>query len=211
MQLPWWGKMDAKEASSSPRRDDSSSRLAACESLSNWIHCICVVAFDLELGQAMEVVHGFLACLPLIFFYSIGRVLPYFMLVMVVMVCPWFQVVLPSDAQLSEKEKSSICYLAFPDSNSGCMGDTQFQFRIRQCALPQRPLCPALQAYNAAVAPALQADPAYFHGFVYFRQVKDSNVRRGYFQKASYVCVRTLTSYWCLACTDENIFLSSSS
>nr|XP_037282198.1 protein DENND6A-like isoform X3 [Rhipicephalus microplus] len=153
MQLPWWGKMDAKEASSSPRRDDSSSRLAACESLSNWIHCICVVAFDLELGQAMEVV-------------------------------------LPSDAQLSEKEKSSICYLAFPDSNSGCMGDTQFQFRIRQCALPQRPLCPALQAYNAAVAPALQADPAYFHGFVYFRQVKDSNVRRGYFQKSLVVLTR---------------------
>ncbi|XP_037520369.1 protein DENND6B isoform X2 [Rhipicephalus sanguineus] len=147
------GKMDVKEASSSSRRDDSSSRLAACENLSNWMHCICVVAFDLELGQAMEMV-------------------------------------LPSDAQLSEKEKSSICYLAFPDSNSGCMGDTQFQFRIRQCALPQRPLCPALVAYNAAVAPALQADPAYFHGFVYFRQVKDSNVRRGYFQKSLVVLTR---------------------
>ncbi|XP_075750871.1 protein DENND6B isoform X4 [Rhipicephalus microplus] len=88
------------------------------------------------------------------------------------------------------QKKSSICYLAFPDSNSGCMGDTQFQFRIRQCALPQRPLCPALQAYNAAVAPALQADPAYFHGFVYFRQVKDSNVRRGYFQKSLVVLTR---------------------
>lgn len=24
--------------------------------LSEWIHCICVVTFDLELGQAMEVV-----------------------------------------------------------------------------------------------------------------------------------------------------------
>ncbi|KAL3188095.1 hypothetical protein MRX96_004316 [Rhipicephalus microplus] len=115
MQLPWWGKMDAKEASSSPRRDDSSSRLAACESLSNWIHCICVVAFDLELGQAMEVV-------------------------------------LPSDAQLSEKEKSSICYLAFPDSNSGCMGG------------------------HAVPVP----HPA----------VKDSNVRRGYFQKSLVVLTR---------------------
>ncbi|XP_077540592.1 protein DENND6B [Haemaphysalis longicornis] len=155
------GKMaeDVKETaaapSCSPGQNDSSalSRLAACENLSNWVHCICVVAFDLELGQAMEMV-------------------------------------LPSDAQLSEKERSSICYLAFPDSNSGCMGDTQFHFRIRQCALPQRPLCPALLAYNAAVAPALQADPAYFHGSVYFRQVKDPNVRRGYFQKSLVVLTR---------------------
>lgn len=150
---------DVEEAGAAPScsssQDDSSvlPRLAACENLSNWIHCICVVAFDLELGQAMEMV-------------------------------------LPSDAQLSEKEKSSICYLAFPDSNSGCMGDTQFHFRIRQCALPQRPLCPALVAYNAAVAPALQADPVYFHGCVYFRQVKDPNVRRGYFQKSLVVLTR---------------------
>lgn len=27
----------------------------AWESFSNWIHCICVVTFDLELGQALEV------------------------------------------------------------------------------------------------------------------------------------------------------------
>lgn len=25
------------------------------ERFSNWIHCICIVTFDLELGQAMEV------------------------------------------------------------------------------------------------------------------------------------------------------------
>lgn len=25
------------------------------ESLDNWIHCICIVTFDLELGQAVEV------------------------------------------------------------------------------------------------------------------------------------------------------------
>lgn len=27
-------------------------------------------------------------------------------------------------------------------------------------------------------------DKSYFYGFVYFRQVKDRNVRRGYFQKS---------------------------
>ncbi|XP_029828190.2 protein DENND6B isoform X2 [Ixodes scapularis] len=131
----------------------SASRLVPWENFSNWVHCICVVAFDLELGQALEVV-------------------------------------LPNDVPLSEKEKTSICYLAFPDSNSGCMGDTQFQFRIRQCPLPQRPLSPALVAYNAAVATALQVDPVYFHGYVYFRQVKDPNVRRGYLQKSLVVLTR---------------------
>lgn len=28
---------------------------------------------------------------------------------------------------------SNICYLSFPDSNSGCMGDTQFHFRTKCC------------------------------------------------------------------------------
>ncbi|CAN7989094.1 unnamed protein product [Ixodes hexagonus] len=141
--------------SSPPVLQDSAtaSRLVPWENFSNWVHCICVVAFDLELGQALEVV-------------------------------------LPADVPLSEKEKTSICYLAFPDSNSGCMGDTQFQFRIRQCPLPQRPLSPALAAYNGAVATALQVDPAYFHGYVYFRQVKDPNVRRGYLQKSLVVLTR---------------------
>lgn len=31
---------------------------------------------------------------------------------------------------------SNICYLSFPDSNSGCMGDTQFHFRTK-CCQPQ--------------------------------------------------------------------------
>lgn len=95
----------------------------------------------------------------------------------------------PPHAKLTEKEKSSICYLAFPDSNSGCMGDTQFQFRIRQCPLP-RPLPPRLAAYNGAAPAPLQADPAHFYGYVYFRQVKDPTVRRGYFQKSVVVLTR---------------------
>lgn len=31
------------------------------ERLSQWIHCICVVTFDLELGQAMEVTDQLIA------------------------------------------------------------------------------------------------------------------------------------------------------
>ncbi|XP_064473362.1 protein DENND6B-like isoform X2 [Ornithodoros turicata] len=128
------------------------SPLLPWENFSNWVHCICIVAFDLELGQAMEMTY-------------------------------------PHQAKLTEKEKSSICYLAFPDSNSGCMGDTQFQFRIRQCP-PSRPLPPGLVAYNGGAPAPLQADPAHFYGYVYFRQVKDPSVRRGYFQKSVVVLTR---------------------
>lgn len=32
---------------------------------------------------------------------------------------------------------------------------------------------------------SLQREPAHYLGYVYFRQVKDSSVKRGYFQKVS--------------------------
>ncbi|CAI8051076.1 Protein DENND6A [Geodia barretti] len=35
-----------------------------------------------------------------------------------------------------------------------------------------------------------QPDPAYYYGFVYFRQVKDSDIRRGYFQKSVVLLTR---------------------
>ncbi|XP_017904462.1 PREDICTED: protein DENND6B isoform X4 [Capra hircus] len=114
---------------------------------SAWLECVCVVTFDLELGQALELVY-------------------------------------PSDFQLTDKEKSSICYLSFPDSHSGCLGDTQFSFRIRQCGGQRRP-GQAGEKYGDSGAPAsLQREPAHYLGYVYFRQVKDSSVKRGYFQKA---------------------------
>ncbi|XP_030104604.1 protein DENND6B isoform X1 [Mus musculus] len=82
-------------------RSSSSGRAARTAEMpwarfSAWLECVCVVTFDLELGQALELVY-------------------------------------PSDFRLTDKEKSSICYLAFPDSHSGCLGDTQFSFRMRQC------------------------------------------------------------------------------
>jgi len=57
-----------------------------------WVHSICVVTFDLELGQAIEKMY-------------------------------------PNDQiGISEADKTNICYLAFPDSNSGVMGDTNSTF-----------------------------------------------------------------------------------
>ncbi|KAG8185762.1 hypothetical protein JTE90_000745 [Oedothorax gibbosus] len=113
---------------------------------SRWVYCICVVTFDLELGQAMEMIY-------------------------------------PAHIKLTEKEKTSICYMAFPDSNSGCMGNTQFHFRMRQCPVKRHDL-PAHQEYNKCCLAPLQIDFCHFFGFVYFRQVKDKTIPRGYFQKS---------------------------
>ncbi|XP_045512422.1 protein DENND6A [Pieris brassicae] len=116
---------------------------------SDWLHCICVVTFDLELGQAMERVY-------------------------------------PPGVQLSDQEKCNICYLAFPDSNSGCMGDTQFHVRLRSRA----PLTPQQLIYNEDSVSTLRADPTHYWGFVYFRQVKDTTLPRGYFQKSIILLTR---------------------
>ncbi|KAK7874564.1 hypothetical protein R5R35_013134 [Gryllus longicercus] len=117
-----------------------------------WIHCICIVTFDLELGQAMEIIY-------------------------------------PGHIKLSEQEKSNICYLAFPDSNSGCMGDTQFHMRIRQSS-GRFGLLSEHQLYNQKCPVYLQADPSYYYGYVYFRQVKDKSLPRGYFQKSVVIISR---------------------
>ncbi|XP_055351364.1 LOW QUALITY PROTEIN: protein DENND6A-like [Paramacrobiotus metropolitanus] len=119
--------------------------------LSEWMQCFCVVTFDLELGQSMEVV------------------------------CP-------GTVQLTEQDKSNICYLAFPDSNSGCLGDTSFHFRIH--LIFESPSGSyfdrrkSLVNYNRSCAPSLQTDLGMHFGYVCFRQVKDRSVRRGYFQKS---------------------------
>ena len=117
-----------------------------------------MVTFDLELGQAIEKLH-------------------------------------PSDAEqtgsgLSESDKTNICYLAFPDSNSGVMGDTQFHFRIRLSA-ETKALSGHLannnkihSEYNRKCPASIAYDPKYLFGFVYFRQVKDASIRRGYYQKS---------------------------
>lgn len=114
---------------------------------SAWLECVCVVTFDLELGQALELVY-------------------------------------PSDFRLTDKEKSNICYLAFPDSHSGCLGDTQFSFRMRQCGGQKSLWHVDDRSYNSKAPLALQREPAHYLGYVYFRQVKDSSVKRGYFQKS---------------------------
>ncbi|XP_066951865.1 protein DENND6A [Macrobrachium rosenbergii] len=131
-----------------PPNDEKDVPMIPWDNFSNWVHAICVVTFDLELGQAMELIY-------------------------------------PADRELTERERTNICYLAFPDSNSGLMGNVQFHFRIRQC--PQsNPLHarPAIHQYNATCPVNIQTEDGYLYGYVYFRQVKDRTLRRGYFQKS---------------------------
>ncbi|XP_048580256.1 protein DENND6A [Nematostella vectensis] len=111
-----------------------------------WITCFCVVTFDIEVGQAMELVY-------------------------------------PKFVHLSEKEKMNICYLSFPDSNSGCMGDTTFHFRIR-CSPRSSGKSPSCEMREAEVPLGFRSDPAHLYGSVLFRQVKDPSLQRGYFQKS---------------------------
>ncbi|KAA0721070.1 Protein DENND6B DENN domain-containing protein 6B [Triplophysa tibetana] len=127
---------------------DGASKTAATNSqtpepwsrFSAWLECVCVVTFDLELGQAIE--------------------------------------------------KTNICYLSFPDSYSGCLGDTQFSFRLRHSVGRRGSWFGQEDAYNRAAPVTLQKEHAHFHGYVYFRQVKDASVKRGYFQKSLVVVSR---------------------
>ncbi|KAH8396073.1 hypothetical protein KR222_002675, partial [Zaprionus bogoriensis] len=121
---------------------------------SQWVHCLCVVTFDLNLGQALEYVY-------------------------------------PPQFMPSEQEVSNICYMAFPDSNSGCMGDTKFHMRLRAIGTGRQRSPPAaLYSYNGDCAPAMRYDSSHYWGFVYFRQKRDANLPRGYFQKSLIIITR---------------------
>ncbi|KYO44002.1 protein DENND6A isoform C [Alligator mississippiensis] len=92
--------------------------------------------------------------------------------------------VYPYDFRLTEKEKTSICYLSFPDSYSGGLGDTQFSFRLRQSGGQRTTHFGDDGEYNREAPLTLQRETAHYFGYVYFRQVKDSSMKRGYFQKS---------------------------
>ena len=62
------------------------------------------------------------------------------------------------------------------------MGDTQYHMRIRRNKQSIEH-APALKDYDRKSATFLQSDKDYYWGYVYFRQVKDKTLPRGYFQK----------------------------
>uniref|UniRef100_A0A3Q3W730 UDENN domain-containing protein n=1 Tax=Mola mola TaxID=94237 RepID=A0A3Q3W730_MOLML len=123
--------MNPFDSTGSPRREeaaDGGDSRCAWARFSSWLECVCVVTFDLELGQAIEV----------------------------------------------RTSKSSICYLCVM---------TCFSFRMRQL-VGRRSLKLREDVYNRDVPVTLQTEVSHFFGYVYFRQVKDVSVKRGYFQKS---------------------------
>ncbi|KAI8915255.1 hypothetical protein DFJ77DRAFT_430348 [Powellomyces hirtus] len=137
-----------------------------------WILCVCLVNFDLELGQALECVYP-----PI---------------------------------EFSEAEKKNISFSAFPDSNSTAhVGDSTFTFRMRSghftTELYRRQQPPPLQTATptSGATPTTPNKPngrgietlhpgaglpvdtdGHTYGYVFFRQQKDPQIRRGYFQKS---------------------------
>ncbi|KAF7637634.1 UDENN domain-containing protein [Meloidogyne graminicola] len=133
-----------------------------------WMHCFCVVTFDLELGQTIEVVY-------------------------------------PGSAYLSPIERSDICYLSFPDSNSsstinnsppvflngkinrkvssdGIYMDSSHHFRIKRNLNEENGK--SFDSFAQKLPPSLKPDKQFLYGFAYFRQQRDSSIHRGYSQKS---------------------------
>lgn len=143
---------------------------------SHWIHSILVVTFDIEMGQSIETIY-------------------------------------PSNnhVKLSQQDKTNICYLSFPDSNSGFLGDSQYHFRFKLDSSlntnnfhnfhQYQNLNPASKSldinyeiYNNKTLDGLQVEKNFMFGYVFFRQVKDKSLKRGYFQKVRYF-IFNLISY----------------
>lgn len=70
--------------------------------------------------------------------------------------------------------------MSFPDSNSSEEAATLFHFHLRS----KKQLSNQLVKFNKECKRDLKADDGHFWGYVYFRQVRDSSLKRGYFQKS---------------------------
>jgi len=116
-----------------------------------WIKCISVVTFDLELGQKMEY------CFP-------------------------------AHVKLSEKEQSDVCYMAFPDSNSTNQPEIDSRFYIRLAIRESKETNDqVLKVHSRLRYEAeryLEPETKHLCGIAYFRQVRDSTIHRGFYQKA---------------------------
>lgn len=77
----------------------------------------------------------------------------------------------PLGTRLEEEDSKNVRFLSFPDSNSGCTGDIQFYFRIRASTL-------SLPRFSKV------HKKRYLCGTVYFRQVPDKSLKRGFYQKS---------------------------
>ncbi|XP_053525271.1 protein DENND6A isoform X3 [Artibeus jamaicensis] len=88
------------------------------------------------------------------------------------------------------------------EASPGCLGDTQFCFRFRQSSGRRVSLHCFLDQFDKDLPVYLKKDPAYFYGYVYFRQVRDKTLKRGYFQKIAPEYFEKSKPYLEAACND---------
>ncbi|KAL3309832.1 Protein dennd6a, partial [Cichlidogyrus casuarinus] len=79
-------------------------------------------------------------------------------------------------------EKNVINYSSFPDSHSDYLGDTLFHYRMRCPTFDQLTKCKL--TLSRTLPPFLKPTPGYCFCYVLFRQVRDTALRRNYFQKS---------------------------
>jgi hypothetical protein len=88
------------------------------------------------------------------------------------------------NCRLYSLKKTNVCYLAFPDSNSSQLGDSQFHFRIRRNGSGNGG-CDFNHKYEIyGTHPNFMVDTTHYYGYSFFRQVRDPENKRGYFQKS---------------------------
>ena len=155
--------MSLKRKSSS-KLGNKTSQMLPWDRFSHWVHSILVVTFDIEMGQSIESIYP------------------------------------NNHFKLSQKDKTNICYLSFPDSNSGLLGDSHFHFRFKldnsshvnnfhnfhqyqNLNQANRSMSIDYEIYNGKTLSGLQVEKNFMFGYVFFRQVKDKSLKRGYFQK----------------------------
>ncbi|CAD5220044.1 unnamed protein product [Bursaphelenchus okinawaensis] len=138
--------MSINEVTTDPKvtRTTFSPDILNNEPLSDWIYAICVVTFDLELGQVIELTY-------------------------------------PKNVFLSESTRTNLCYLSFPDSNATSAQDTSYHFRLKS---PGIELTDGLNAFSDQAPISLKPCEEFLFGFVHFRQQKNVNLARGYYQKS---------------------------
>ncbi|KAL7979753.1 hypothetical protein Chor_008091 [Crotalus horridus] len=175
--------------------------------LSAWLECVCAVTFDLELGQALEVGGG-----------RGGEVRPVRSGGLTAALLPP-QRIYPPEGSLTEKEvrgeggvgsvrgsslappfsrqpfspprrgRASATWPSRTPTPVRSLGDTQFSFRFRRSA-GRRRAAEGERRCSREAPPGLQPEPAHLFGYVFFRQVRDRSVQRGYFQKSLVLVTR---------------------
>lgn len=90
------------------------------------------------------------------------------------------------DVAFSQEEISNMCFLSFPDSNTGLSSeDTIFTYRVRTTTAEA-----SVTAEELDFDSSVHWDSSYFYGFVFFRQQRDTSLDRGYLQKSVVIVTR---------------------